>query len=59
MASVLEAAGDLEGAKENVLKAIELFGEHVAGEDPPFLYLEQLRRIQEKIASKKKPAVTS
>lgn len=59
MASVLEAVGDLEGAKENVLKAIELFGDHVAGEDPPFLYLEQLRRIQEKIAAKKKPAVTS
>lgn len=53
MAEVLEATGDLEGAKENVLKAIELFGEQRADEDPPFLYLEQLRRIQEKIAAKK------
>jgi hypothetical protein len=54
MAQVLEADGDLEGAKENILKAIELYGEHIAGEDPPFLYLEQLKRIQEKIEAKKK-----
>jgi tetratricopeptide (TPR) repeat protein len=54
MAEVLEATGDLEGAKKNVLKAIELFGDQSADEDPPFLYLEQLRRIQEKIAAKKK-----
>ncbi len=54
MAEVLEAAGDLEGAKENVLKAIDFFGEQSADEDPPFFYLEQLRRIQEKIAVKKK-----
>ncbi len=54
MAQVLESIGDLEGAKENILKAIELFGEHIEGEDPPFLYLEQLQRIQEKIAAKKR-----
>ena len=50
---VLEAVGDLKGAKENALKAIMLYGDQSPEEDPPFLYLEQLQRIQKKIREKK------
>ncbi len=52
-AEVLEATGDLEGAKENILKAIAIYGKLGPEEDPPFLYMEQLRRIHEKISAKK------
>jgi len=54
LAEALEAAGELEEAVDHVLKAIDLFEKAGEGEDPPFLYLEQLQRLQLKIKTKKR-----